>query len=615
MGSLAAVAMAGDNPSLSSAMPKPVHPFFTQARVQPPTTAATTATTTATTATTTRPTESDPPTPDPSEKDAAADATPNSKAQDAETGSGARRGRRRKADDEPQDETTNKQPQKKRTRNSAGGDIISHFAKLAQGNGDTKACPEDNAANVSTPSTLIPEIEETLKGHQPADDTTHPSPVGESNAQPNGAPPETLQRPSTTNETTNSKPIKLLIFNPKTGTIGSPPKPKQPSPADSNINIDKSHSSKRQKKPAAKIVRIRYASDEEARARLGKLIGDILDGRVRYPMDNSKPHHGPLNAGQPTQPAPETKPPAPPKAMHPFFASRAKKSDRPPESPKAKKTSTSPLAARTIVYWSTPISPKKPKAVPTPKGLMPQFGVKNFGLKFPGSKLPAWPWQGMVHIRGDAGETVPVVNEPLPLPSRKSKGHAVTVAPGETVIHRLARNVDIAAIAKSVKEVNTEDFIPPPPEVRLPQKHFESGRKLQKRILPELVTFKPFSHRQSAQGSDTSELQPPPQLARLFNSISTSLSAFDMSQCETANWVQKYAPINAVEVLQPGHEAFFLRDWLRALMVQSVDTGSTEADKSKGSAKGKGSLARTRTTSSVNCPNKVKTGLLVGAAV
>ncbi|KAL2020822.1 hypothetical protein VTK56DRAFT_7915 [Thermocarpiscus australiensis] len=222
---------------------------------------------------------------------------------------------------------------------------------------------------------------------------------------------------------------------------------------------------------------------------------------------------------------------------------------------------------------------------------MPQFGIKNSGLKFPGAKLPPWPGKDMVHVRGGGcdTDTANIHDQSLPIPCRKSKGHVVDVPPDESIFNLVARSLEIPALAEAVRNINTDEVVPPPPELRLPQKHFESGSKLQSRIIPELRTFQPSppakksAHRKGLAKTSESSIQPPPQLARLFSSISSSLSAFDMSQCETANWVQKYAPISAAEVLQPGREAFLLRDWLQALVVQSVDMGPAEAEMKAGS--------------------------------
>jgi DNA polymerase III delta prime subunit len=236
---------------------------------------------------------------------------------------------------------------------------------------------------------------------------------------------------------------------------------------------------------------------------------------------------------------------------------------------------------------------------------MPQFGMKNLGLKFPGAKLPPWPWCGVAHVRGEErDEHMAVIadngNASLPLAPRKSKGNAVKVVPSESVIRLVTKSADFPALVKAVQTINTEAIIPPPPELRLPQKHFESGSKLQSRILPELKTFQPSPLpkrakplKKDSQGSERS-VRAPPQLARFYGSIASSLSAFDTAQCETSNWVQKYAPASATEVLQPGQEAFMLRDWLQALTVQSVDTGSTESEKPKAGSKAKGAGARTK---------------------
>ncbi|KAH8899074.1 P-loop containing nucleoside triphosphate hydrolase protein [Thozetella sp. PMI_491] len=184
---------------------------------------------------------------------------------------------------------------------------------------------------------------------------------------------------------------------------------------------------------------------------------------------------------------------------------------------------------------------------------------------------------------------------------RKSKGYAVTIPAHESLMTHVTAQMDIPAKLQAVRDINGDDFAPAPPQLRLPQKHFESGSKLQQRILGELSCrsmpqpsggkklMSKHKARVSQGSNPTGEHQLAPQIAPLFESIRTGLSAFDKSQCENAMWTQKYAPTSASEVLQPGREAFMLRDWLQALIVQSVHTGSGDGEKPK---KGKSSAPK-----------------------
>lgn len=206
---------------------------------------------------------------------------------------------------------------------------------------------------------------------------------------------------------------------------------------------------------------------------------------------------------------------------------------------------------------------------------MPQFGVKSVGLRVPGSSMPAWPWKDMVHVQPPEGPNWTAKEIPdLSLSLRKSKGHTVGIDNGESVLALTTQRLDVPRVAEAVKNVNTEEFLPPPPELRLPRKHFESGRKLQERIAPELST------------RDSSDNP-------LFDSIRNNLSAFDRSQCETSIWTQKYAPSCVAEVLQSGREPFMLKEWLAALKVLSVDTGPGDAG---GSVAGKGGVSKAGAT-------------------
>ena len=577
MVALAVLAMAENAPPTDPAPRRPLHPFFASNR--PPA-----------------------PTPDKSAVKEAqagsdnADLPPDTivgdeSAEGAAKQPASRPGRRRKADGEPaNDETQKKTRPRKRTRHSTEGGIADHFVKLGKEN--ASAAENTNEISAGLDAGDLPQDESSpTTGPEEAVQNDHNalSNGAKAEAAPNGqsAHHDQPSEPATESPATDpglTKPRKLLQLNPKTGTIGPPPELKESAPGGGdNGQSEKKTGSGRGRKPTKQILRISYGNDPKSRIRIGELINSILNNQTTAPEPEQS---APSNTGKQPSKGHKSAAKKPAKSTHPFFLGQSKKSDPTPQEPNPKKPNSSPVTARTRHYTSTPISPRKPRLGPAAKISIPQFGVKNMGLKFPGAKLPAWPWEGITHVRGDV-EAPDTGNTPLPLPSRKSKGNMVRLSLGESILESITQSMEIQEVATAVRNINTDEFTPPPSELRLPDKHFESGSKLQARVLPELRTFQPSSNpkKEGGSGGVESGIRIPPQLIRLFRSIASSLSAFDMSQCETANWVQKYAPTSATEVLQPGKEAFLLRDWLQALMVQSVDTGSAEAEKPKSGAK------------------------------
>jgi DNA polymerase III delta prime subunit len=135
-----------------------------------------------------------------------------------------------------------------------------------------------------------------------------------------------------------------------------------------------------------------------------------------------------------------------------------------------------------------------------------------------------------------------------------------------------------------------DKFTPAPAELRLPTRHFESGRKLQQRIRQQLRTYysdNTYDLLDSSQEepSNSRRRRTHPAIARLYDSLINRLSAYDMSCCESVSWVQKYAPSSGSEVLQAGKEGILLKQWLEALKVQSVDTGSAGSGAVKAKSK------------------------------
>lgn len=85
-----------------------------------------------------------------------------------------------------------------------------------------------------------------------------------------------------------------------------------------------------------------------------------------------------------------------------------------------------------------------------------------------------------------------------------------------------------------------------------------------------------------------------PVIRRLYNTLRTSLSAYDRSDCENSSWAQKYAPQTTAEILQPGREGGLLREWLLSLKVDSVDTGADPAAREKPPADAKARAKKKR---------------------
>ncbi|KAI5920463.1 hypothetical protein F4810DRAFT_414066 [Camillea tinctor] len=370
----------------------------------------------------------------------------------------------------------------------------------------------------------------------------------------------------------SSKPQKLLIFNPKTGTIGSPPKPKSMPPT--TDPTPSKPPAKRGRKPKPRIVSLPYGGDDdEACKRIGQQIESILLGHTRHtyeppaPVINTPPSsHGSTKAsaneggGKKTTPKVVT----PKKPTHPFFQGKAKmNSSNTEEKPKED------TKKRQTIFTSTPCSPKHSRPAPS-KFKIPHIGMRAGGLKVPGAQHPAWPWAGMTHVRGDEPSVTSgndLVDLGILSKRRKAKGQEIRLSEEESIMHRATVNLNIPQITKELQAANEQDFQPPAPVVRIPTRHFESGKKLQERISGELRTWR-----------CTNSAKTHPAITHAYKSIRTALSAFDRATCETTAWAQKHAPSSADRVLQSGREAELLRDWLQTLKVQAVDTGLPDSN-------------------------------------
>jgi DNA polymerase III delta prime subunit len=364
-----------------------------------------------------------------------------------------------------------------------------------------------------------------------------------------------------TQNTPRKPPSKVLTFDPKTGTFGLPPKRKE----DSRI----SH-----------IVTIQYGRDDAHREELGSRIAQILADKSTA----KRPYQRKSRAPGPSVEADKSGA----KPLQSFFTTKTKDAEAgsSPDTSRPK----SPTQRRNTVFMSTPVSPRKARdPYPITKKTVNWGSVKPVGTKVPGAMHPAWPSQDTAHVRGDLRLHGPVESPPADRKwtSRKDKGQITTLAAEESVLGHVSRRLDLASIYDTL--VHDDNRVEPAPEeLRQPQRVFESGRKLRKRITKQLHSRARLVI--DCDGSED-ELGIPaidgahPAILRQFKGLETSLSAFDRSTCEASLWIHKYAPATANQVLQAGKEALLLKEWLEALQVQSVDKGATEGNaKAKGKA-------------------------------
>lgn len=463
------------------------------------------------------------------------------------------------SENDPQNEGGMSGGRRKRRKTDSSEPLDVPEVKKPRGKRQSDGLPKQTTLNTPTIETCIQKI--------PTDIPTPP--LSDASAL---ALNQIVPIPPSTTTTNPSEPMnvkaKVLKFNPKTGTLGSPPKPKA-------------------KSLPSRLVCIKYGPDETKRNVMGDKITQILEGKVLFPPSPPKARGRKPKAVASNQTTASSKTP------HPFFSSKAKQTTSAKESKLVTaRDKSSPL--RQTVFMSTPISPRKTRNPFTDDSQLPRFGVQTGVTKVPGAMQPLWPAKGMAHVRGfdlSIGIDGKFGEEKT---SKKSKGSLVTVAPDESVLGGFCISMDFTALKNSLPK-DDNSFEPAPEELRMPKRHFESGRRLQRRIRSQLRTYKPAPTIEDEEDEEDGlantlreSKRTHPAISRLYTSLEDGLSAYDRSTCESMAWTQKYAPTAASQVVQAGKEAILLREWLEALKVQSVETGA-EGGATKG--KGKSDMA------------------------
>ena len=344
---------------------------------------------------------------------------------------------------------------------------------------------------------------------------------------------------------------------------------------------------------AARITIIKYGYYETSRQAIGRRISDILTS----PLDKT--------IGLRESPKKPRAVTGAPKATHPFFYS---KTHRPNEKlvdlQNIRKTDGN-LSESSFVDETGPVVPKP--SMPTSKNRVEawsQFGglgscsssiSSNMKIpKYLGATEPLWPPKGMVHTRGSfpiTSTTFP--NNRLPSQKRKLKGNKIQIFKDESVL-RSCNDITHAYRGDVDLGYNADRHLGYP---RRPRRRIMTGVELQEAIREKVGSILPLTvHETKPTEFDSHEAkgclrsQPTGRepthraILQIFDSIATSLSAFDRFECETQEWAHKYSPKYASTVLQKGREAVLLRDWLSNLTVTSIDSGNRDVSRARESS-------------------------------
>lgn len=426
--------------------------------------------------------------------------------------------------------------------------------------------------------------------------TTEPSTgIGGEHPQENGPPepktPKKVRAPtkSASKKTTPTKesPKKKILKLRSDGKLGSPRTRAAVTTHPKTRGKGKSTSGKRNS--GTKVIAIKYGSSEGSRATMAQRIQDILVSTMA--------DHGVNIAHQ----AKATKSPLPEKSTHPFFLGKLGRDTGPVKgSTDIVVLGAGPGPQLTLSENS---SPKKAKHADGARARAEAWSaLAGFGggpsgqhdpkaIKIPGAETPLWPPKDMVHIRD-----LPSISFSMrtTLPSnhiihigRKMKGATVQIPEQEDLLLSVKR--------KLCRFVNGTDTISHPgyrisDSLQLPVRRVMTGSELQQAVRLRLKCT--FSARGAAAPRFRESLQDPltdqspthSALTRLYKRLPSSQSAFDKAECETQAWAQKYAPNCANDVLQPGHEAILLRDWMKSLTVTSVDSGNKDPSSTRESS-------------------------------
>ena len=336
------------------------------------------------------------------------------------------------------------------------------------------------------------------------------------------------------------------------------------------------------------IVILKYGKDEDSRKTTAQKIEEICspaDSNESNKLGTAKPSTATLGPRKPT---------------HPFFLGQLARN--PDQRTAATETQESDLkgAGSGQGQQNAKHSPKKINAMNRAvKGASAWASISGFStqpigsessraLRFPEATPPVLPPQGMVHVGREIQPDSHITNilqtsKFLRMPL-KMKDAAVHISEREELLR------PYADLVKSCREEKNGATIRHGKRgIRYPARRIMTGPELQLTVRQNISCTLPTSEKLRNLGCKdnpnlnsfkSGQVQAHTAVLQAYESIDGSLTAFDKFECETQDWMHKYAPRSAEQVLQQGPEAMLLRDWLKRLTVTSVEGRSADASTS-----------------------------------
>lgn len=331
------------------------------------------------------------------------------------------------------------------------------------------------------------------------------------------------------------------------------------------------------------VVIVEFGPDG-SRSAIGRKIDDILSGVSRHPEPSKE---------QPSKPT------GPPKPTHPFFIGGSARFSRQENTISSSEQKDTKADDQSTQQQRKSDSPRQARVTSKPAELAERpaegcaFGINAFGSdharvsRFPGAMEPIWPPAGMLHLGRPndllEGPLNQLKVEPPMNARRKLKSVQIRVSEQEDVLKPCIDLVQAYRSDRRISQkINSRDWR----EFRRPLRRLLTGRDLQQTVRQKLASGLSLGSSENQDLLELSSSQAHQQpvhsaLRHAYQRIATSLTAFDKYECESQDWLHKYAPKAAEDVLQQSHEVLLLRDWLRSLTIRAVQNQAIDGSRKR----------------------------------